>query len=236
MGSFQRWCSSGVVTDFLNRETVDISGFSGIFRYTAVANKVTLTENRSGQMIVYGGRVYYINQDDGNRLYCIDPSVQGERKVTDSPVLSFIVCEDAIFFLDTGNDLQRLSKGSTAPQRVVQNVERFFVNGNIVAQSGNRVFQFSPSGDASELIMESRSARFHLVSCSASAIYYQDAGKLHRLEDGVDTVLAEGDYAYYASLLESTDGNIYVIAYSDPAGGRAYGTLLTLRAGFRGAQ
>ncbi len=30
---------SVVVTDFLNRETVDISDFSGILQYTAVADK-----------------------------------------------------------------------------------------------------------------------------------------------------------------------------------------------------
>ena len=194
------------------------------------ANMTTLIEHRCGQVVIYGGCLYYINQDDGNRLYCVDLGDNSSRQVIDTPILNFIVCEDAIFFLDTGNNLRQLSNGSSTATSIVNHVERFFINGNIVAESANKVFQFRPSGGASELIMESQSESFRLVSCSAEAIYYQDAGKLHRLADGVDTVLAEGDYVHYISLLEADDGHIYVIAYSDPAGSSAYSTLLTLQA------
>ena len=36
---FQKWCSSGVVSAFLLRETIDFTGFWGSFQDTAVANK-----------------------------------------------------------------------------------------------------------------------------------------------------------------------------------------------------
>ena len=36
---FQKWCSSGVVSAFLLRETLDFTGFCGIFQDTAVAKK-----------------------------------------------------------------------------------------------------------------------------------------------------------------------------------------------------
>ena len=36
---FQKWCSSGVVSAFLLRETIDFTGFSGTFQDTAVADE-----------------------------------------------------------------------------------------------------------------------------------------------------------------------------------------------------
>ena len=36
---FRKWCSSGVVSAFSLRETLDFTGFSGIFQDTAVAYK-----------------------------------------------------------------------------------------------------------------------------------------------------------------------------------------------------
>ena len=36
---FRKWCSSGVVSAFSLRETLDFTGFSGIFKDTAVAYK-----------------------------------------------------------------------------------------------------------------------------------------------------------------------------------------------------
>ena len=36
---FRKWCSSGVVSAFSLRETLDFTGFSGIFKDTAVAHE-----------------------------------------------------------------------------------------------------------------------------------------------------------------------------------------------------
>ena len=40
---FQKWCSSGVVSAFPLRETIDFTDFFGTFQDTAVADKSTLT-------------------------------------------------------------------------------------------------------------------------------------------------------------------------------------------------
>ena len=42
---FQKWCSSGVVSAFLLRKTIDFTGFFGTFQDTAVTNEKYLYHN-----------------------------------------------------------------------------------------------------------------------------------------------------------------------------------------------
>lgn len=58
----------------------------------------------NGLFCEYGGKIYFANADDGNRLYCMDRNGSNQEKICDDSVASINVDENYVYYVRTGGD------------------------------------------------------------------------------------------------------------------------------------
>lgn len=189
-----------------------------IFHLSAETDETLLSGN-IGQLFVTGERLYYIDHNVNSQLFSVPLNGGESSMVTERPVLSFAVCGRTVIYLDTQQHLYQKDLGSDTESRLLSHIERFYLNGNIIAESGDTIFQISPDGQKSSLIYKSTTPDLQLVGANQDGIYYQENGALYVLRNSGAILLFVGPYDLYQSVCVDDNGRIYCMAYN--AGGQS---------------
>lgn len=174
----------------------------------------TLLNGNIGQLFATGDRLYYIDHGANSQLFSISLNGGEASMITERPIISFAVCGRTVVYLDTQRRLYQKDVNSGSESRLLSHIERFYLNGNIIAESGDKIFQLSPDGRKSSLLYESATPNLQLVGANQDGIYYQENGALYVLRDSGAILLFVGPYDLYQSICVDNDGRIYCMAYN----------------------
>jgi|GEM_PF-2545680 len=184
-----------------------------IFHLSSGTDETFLNGN-IGSLFVTGERLYYIDHSANSQLFSVSLSGGEASMITERPVVSFAVCGRTVVYLDTQRRLYQKDLSNGSEYRLLSHIERFYLNGNIIAESGDKIFQLSPDGRKSSLIYESKTPDLQLVGANQDGIYYQENGALYILRGGAAVLLFVGPYDLYQSICADEDGRIYCMAYN----------------------
>ncbi len=188
-----------------------------------------LVKGNVGEVFASEDRVYYIDLKNGT-LVSINLIGRDRQTIYDYPVNSYAVCGKNIFVLDNNKrfGIYRISSDGTGHfSTIASNVERFFINGNVVAESGNTVFTFRPTGGKAESVYESYGSSMRLVGMSDSIVFFQEDGILYALIEGTKIPVLDQTYALYQSILRLDDWHFSVVATKDTEAALASNEVLT---------
>lgn len=189
----------------------------------------TLVSDAVGEVYVYEDRLYFVRLDDGN---LISSNTYGtDQKVAYAhPIRSFVICADKIILLDNNMRLIVTAANGQEEDRVqlASNVEQFFLNGNIVIQSGKRIMSFDVNGRDAQIIYESSAQNMHLCGLMGDAILIQEDGKLYSYINSEKTALVDKVHSFYESISPSDDGKAYAVAVNNAEGQAASYELIVI--------
>lgn len=173
----------------------------------------TVIDTNAGELLVADGRLYYVDHSDNGKVISTDTNGQDKQIAIDQPVTSFVVCGSDIIYLGADQTLYR-KDGTDSATMLMSNVERFFLNGNLVVESGDTVFQFTPERSHAILLHQSSAADMQLVGACADGVFIQEGGEL-LFSDGSNTatVAADAPLLYQSVLLDKT-GIVRYVALS----------------------
>lgn len=171
-------------------------------------------DSNIGELLISDGRLYFVDRSDGSKL--VSTTVVGEDRqvIVDKPVTSFAVCGDETVYLSTDQTLYRKNVSHESETTLMSNIERFFLNGNIVAESGDSVFQFTAERSNAALLYQSNDLGMQLVGACSSGFFVQDTGRLLFSDGSTAFDLPIGSHRLYQSVAVDTDGTIYCIGVS----------------------
>ena len=188
-----------------------------------------LVRGNVGEVFVSENRVYYIDLKNGI-LVSINPSGREKRTIYEYPINSFAVCGSNLFVLDNNKrfGIYHINEDGTGYfSTIASNIERFFIGGNIIAESGNTVFTFTPNGGKAESVYESDDSSMRLVGISGTVVFVQESGKLYALVEGSKVPVVNKSHVLYQSVLSIDDKAYLVIATTDSQNALASSELLT---------
>lgn len=186
-----------------------------ICAYAAQSGIVTtVIDTNAGELLVVDGRLYYVDHSDNGKVISTNINGQDKQTVVDQPVISFVVCGSDIIYLGADQTLYR-KDGTDSATTLISNVERFFLNGNIVAESDGSVFQFTPERSNAVLLYQSSTTDMQLVGACAEGVFIQENGKL-LFSDGSNTatVASDAPKLYQSISLDNTGTVRYVVLSS----------------------
>ena len=185
---------------------------------------------QGGYVAVHGGMFYYSNQDDENKLYCMDENGENETKLSDKPNIAtwlFIQSDENLLFYIHTEKIEEgvLESGWTISVRstlysydLSSNVERKLVDNNIytyVVSEGwiyfttfddNRLYKMKTDGSSKEILGEGWEPM--AVQLCNDRLYYKHFESLRIMNlDGTGIIIFYYPmYAYYAYNDEIFDG------------------------------
>lgn len=178
-----------------------------------------LYDGNVGEIFFTNNKLYYIDFDKNSCIVSIDLADNLEKEVVvDYPTHSFVVCGDTVVFLGTDKTLYTKGIGSDSKSSLINNIERFFLNGKVVAESGNTIFQFLPTGGRASEVYNSESDSVQLVGVGKNGVYIQENSKLYCILDSKKTLIETKEAALFKSIVEGIDGKIYTLAYFNNEG------------------
>lgn len=173
----------------------------------------TVVDTNAGELLVADGRLYYVDRGDNNKVISADMNGQDRQTAVDHAVTSFVVCGNDIIYLGTDQTLYR-KDGTDSTTTLMSNVERFFLNGNLVVESGDSVFQFTPERSHAVLLHQSSAEDMQLVGACSDGVFIQEGGKL-LFSDGSNTAtVAAGAPLLYQSVLLDKTGIVRYVTLS----------------------
>ena len=177
---------------------------------TSSKQKRCIYAGNSGEVAVFDGIIYFIAYDENNSVYYLDNTKENKKKlVINGPVKTFAVINDIFLYLNANQELYCMKLGSNSPEKLVGGVERFFLNGDIVVESQNKIVTFSPTGANSHMLYKSPKESMKLVGVDGDVLYIQEDDKFYCVQNGkivdkpqvlkarVDSVAGLGDGSVY---------------------------------------
>ena len=116
--------------------------------------------------------VFYINQTDKNALYVYDLEEQVDVKLVDDRIVQFAMYGNRIIYLNRENELFRYSLETKETSKIANNVQRFFLSGNIIAQTEKSIVEIRLDGKKYEKIVDDAL----LVGASDDYMYFTNFG------------------------------------------------------------
>lgn len=172
-----------------------------------------------GEVFFTNDKLYYVDYDNNSWISSIDLTDNIKKDVViDYPTDSFAVCGDTVVFLGTNKTLYTQGVDSESRISLVNNIERFFLNGNVVAESGNTVFEFLPTGGRASEVYSSELDTLQLVGVGQNGFYIQEDFQLYCVLDSKKTLIQTKEVALFKSITEGTNGKIYALGYSNNEG------------------
>ena len=185
-----------------------------IYRYDLDTQQVTTVfQGNVGEVFITNDTIYCIDYSQNSAVISLDLQGGNQAVVVDKPVSSFIVCGDTILYLDTVQRLYSMTLGSDASSLIVSDIERFFVNGKIYAESKNTIFCFTPSGDRAEEVYTSVDDSLRMVSVIDEVVFFQENRELHSFVDGTTNTISASQHDLFSCLVKCTDGSLKVLSY-----------------------
>ena len=105
--------------------------------------KTVLYAGNSGEVLCTKDSVYFIDYDSGSNVMKMPLDGSSDKSVVvDTEVSSFAVCGDTVLYIDSLHNLNSQELGSKSRKTLMTQVERFYLNGDIIAESQNKVVSF----------------------------------------------------------------------------------------------
>ena len=175
----------------------------------------TLRRGNVGEVFVSEGKIYYTTISDRS-LNAVEMNGSGVTKIIDSPVDTFVVLGDSILYRDFQNALTCYTISTESSESFGKGVERFFIAGSIIMESGNKIYKADSEGRNPHVIYESSDDTMRVVGVTGQLLLIQEDGKLRSLNrsDGSFADILESEYSLYQSLCVNSD-ILYAIARKD---------------------
>lgn len=161
---------------------------------------------KSGQVLVSDGIIYYVNFEDGGKLYAYNISNEDNKKIIDEKVQSFAQVGKLLIYLDSENNLKKYKSGS-AVTTIQQNIEKFYYNGKIIAQNNGQILTFTIRGTNPKCILKDN---VELLSADKQYIYYIKDTELYKIDSNgkEDKITDECDF--YKAIYKTENG-FYIV-------------------------
>ncbi len=185
--------------------------------YNIRTNKESvLSHDNCGEVFVANGLIYYVSFTNNSSIVCVNPDGSGKHIVVDKPVTSFLVCGDSVVYLTNSQYLYKHSLSSNSATSIMPNVERFFVNGDLIIESADVIFTSHTNGNKAKKVYRSSEPTMRLVSATDREIIFQENGKLFSLtvNDGITAEICTEEFELYSSVLRCLDSYLMII-YQD---------------------
>ena len=175
-----------------------------------------------GQICEANGQRYDIclrymegNLDRGGERHIV---LNGSSKnvVVDEPVWTFAVVGDGILYLTTNGELKAMKFEGLQrmfPKTLAKNIQAFFLNGDIIAQSGRDILRFTTRGTDERVLFTAADDNSYLVGLSGETIFMQENGILVSYQNGERKEWTKLPHALYESIQMMPDGSIYVVVH-----------------------
>ena len=193
-------------------------------------NKAILFDGNAGEVFCVGSQTYFIDFGNQSQIEVLDEASGEPRTVVKEPVKSFAVCNDSIVYLTTGGELKSQKLDSDRGSILLNGVKDFYINGNIVAQTGGNIVQFTTSGILPKKIYTSGASDFKLLGATRGTVYFQENGILVSLQQGERTEWSKDEHKLYRSLLPVDENSLYVVV-QDVQNGLPSNILVNLKKG-----
>ena len=96
--------------------------------------KTVLYAGNSGEVLCTKDSVYFIDYDSGSNVLKMPLDGSSDKSaVVDTEVSSFAVCGDTVLYIDSLHNLNSQELGSKSRKTLMTQVERFYLNGDIIA-------------------------------------------------------------------------------------------------------
>ena len=163
-------------------------------------------DRKVGQFVVTNNIIYYINFDDKGRLYSFNLNSGSNDPLIEEAIVSFAKVGEQIIYLDSGNTLKRYSDGKK--YTIQSDVEKFYFNGDIIAQNNGKIITFSLKGKNPKLILKENA---ELLGADIKSIYYSINSEVFRYntESAESFKITEG-YDFYKAIYKTNNG-YYII-------------------------
>ncbi len=182
----------------------------------ATTKKEIIYEGNAGEVYCVGKTVYFIGYpEDKVCSLNLESPKESVQSITDNGVKSFAVCGDAILYLTNNGNLKYLK--DKVEYNLASNIESFFINGDIIAKSGNTIIKFTTTGELPEKIYQTSSADLRLVGADSDYVYIQEDGKLYVLTANDRKAVTDSKHKYYRSIVHG-NGVWYFTALDDQKG------------------
>lgn len=172
-----------------------------------------------GEVFITNNMIYCIDYLQDSALISMDLQGNNQAAVVTEPVSSFLVCGETLLYLDTTQHLYSATIGSGSASLIVSDIERFFVDGLIYAESKNTIFCFTPTGGRAEEVYSSESDTLRMVGVIGGMVFFQEDGELHSYAGGTSNVISTSQHDLYSSLVKCEDGSLKARAYDQSDSG-----------------
>lgn len=130
------------------------------------------------EIIATRENIFFINTEDGC-LWEYSIEKNESNKLTDIQTNQFAVIGDQIYILTDSSSIVRYSLSDSKTYDVVTNVQRFYVAGNLMVQSGVDIVSIALDGSSHNTLVSNGL----IVGANDNSIYYIDFGKSTGITD-----------------------------------------------------
>lgn len=170
-------------------------------------------EGNVGEVFITNDTIYCVDYSESSALISMDLQGKNQTVLVAEPVSSFLVCGETLLYLDTTQHLYSTTIGSGTSSLIVSDIERFFVDGLIYAESKNTLFRFTPTGGRAEEVYTSENDTLRMVSVIDGVVFFQEDGELRSFADGSSNTISSSQHDLYSCVAKCEDGSLKVVAY-----------------------
>ena len=186
-----------------------------VFNLTTAKSSVFLAES-VGSFLISSNKLYYTDLSKNSSLFSVGiGNVDVPILLVNGPIDQFVVLGESILFRGYDNVLYLLSTESNSMETVGKGIERFFLDGDLILESGNAIYKAKPNGTKPEKIYESNVESFNVVGAYSGMILYQEDGLLYQIKrTGEIEAINTSAYSNYCSITIN-DGRLYALGIRD---------------------
>ena len=186
-----------------------------------------LLECNAGEVLIADGKLYYVDLKNNNRLICTDLKGKEAQTVCDKPVMSFAVCGDTLLFEDTSLTLYLKEKDSSVTTKLCSGVNQYFLNENIIVESGDSIFSIAPDSGKAKKLNNSINGESHLAGAKQGSTYIYTSGNLYEVTKTKQTSIADIiDEPKPVYVYQGFNGKLYGLSYDY---NNAYGMIARIK-------
>ena len=176
----------------------------------ATTKKEVLYDGNAGEVYCVGTTVYFIDYpDDKVCSLNLESPKDSLQYITDAGVKSFAVCGDTILYLNNKGKLKYLK--DKVEYTLANNIESFYLNGDIIAKSGKNIIKFTTTGELPELIYQASFADLRLIGADSDYVYIQEDGILYALTVNDTKAITDSKHKYYRSIVHDNGGWYFTV-------------------------
>lgn len=178
--------------------------------------KTVLYAGNSGKVLCTKDNIYFIDYDCNSNIMKLSLDGNAPKKViVNKIVTSFAVCGDTIIYIDSKQDLCSQKINGQSHKTLMSNVERFYINGNIIAESKNKVVSFRPNGNKAQMLYEDSDKEMQLAGIIGNHLFIESKGAFLVVNGGKPTTLNIPQGRMYGSIVKDGVNNYYGICYEN---------------------